>query len=62
MSGINFDAELDRLYPDPQDEEPIMYCSECQGEIYEGDDYWNIDEPFCDECAQKLFRYVAGRK
>lgn len=58
------DSDLDRFYPDPQQEEdvPVFHCAECKEPIYEGEDYWNLDEPFCDDCAKKLFRYEAVRK
>ena len=63
MAGINLDAELDKFYPDPQqdDDEAVCYCSECNEPIFEGDYLWNLDEPYCDSCATKIFRYIASK-
>lgn len=33
----------------------VTYCSECEGEIYEGEPYYRFDDGFnvCDDCAFK---------
>lgn len=64
MTGEVTDRALNEFYPDPQQVEPvpIMFCAECNEEIYEGNYYWNIDgEHYCEDCADKLFRYEATR-
>lgn len=48
-----------KLVKDPLDrqlDDPIAYCAECGGEIYEGDECYRIlftDIYYCDECMMK---------
>lgn len=47
--------DLDRwLTTDPRDEiEPVCTCSECDGEIYEGDTYYEVKgNIYCEECME----------
>lgn len=63
MAGINLDAELDKFYPDPQqdDDVPVYMCAECKAPIREGEYYYYLDgTEYCEDCAQ-LFRYEAKR-
>lgn len=64
MTGEVTDRALNEFYPDPQqeDEIPVYMCAECKGPIYEGDFYYYVDgEYYCEDCADKLFRYEATR-
>lgn len=40
-------------YPEPEEttEEPVIWCTECGGGIYEGDLYWNfLGHILCGNC------------
>lgn len=42
---------------DYQDEEPRYYCSECFGEIYQKENYYDFgDRIVCVECVNEAFR------
>ena len=59
---MNWDAEMDRFYPDPQQEKatPVCECGICKADIYPGEIYYEIpgDDPICEDCITK-FKYTA---
>ena len=43
-----------------EEEHPKYICTECKEGIFEGDEYWLIDNDLlCKNCLDKLFRYFA---
>lgn len=48
----------DQFSDDPQQAAPVFHCKLCGGEIYEGDDYYNLIELglgyICTDCMDNL--------
>lgn len=44
---------------EPDEEVPVCFCAECNGDIYEGDTVYKIDgDAICsDDCLQEYFRH-----
>ena len=52
----------DYFYLQPPDNEAtaVYQCEHCGDSIFEGDDYYNIDnETFCEQCGKLLFLETA---
>ena len=48
--------------PNAPEPVPVFICSGCGGEIYEGDDYWDVlGEQFCEACIRDA-RRIAERE
>lgn len=44
--------------PDDEEEQPIYFCDECNGDIYEGDSIFKIDgDKICEDCLDSYFGY-----
>ena len=40
----------------PDEGDTKCKCSQCEEELFEGDDYWEFDdEIYCEECAKEWF-------
>ena len=53
---MDFDnyIENQRLHTDLQEQEVLHYCDECQGEIYKGNEYYNLEGyNLCEDCFDK---------
>ena len=52
--------------PNAEQEEPIMLCELCRGDIYRGDDFYIIDKTtICENCLEgylELSKFVAGEE
>lgn len=69
---MDFDKELEkqRIAQDPQEEEPIMQCSRCGIDIYEGEGFWETAiGTLCECCYDDLFykykkdnKIIAGKE
>lgn len=55
MAGINWDAEMNKYYPDPQENEAKIYCDCCEGLISDGEEYVKIPNKynFCMSCIEE---------
>lgn len=58
-----WEHDLDRYLTTPPDEEkPVHECCICGKGIYEGMDYYEVDdEAYCEDCMVDSFRKVAER-
>ena len=44
---------------EPKDEPALFFCDECNGDIYEGDEIYNIDgDTICTECLADYFNWA----
>ena len=69
---MDFDnyIENQRLHTDLQEQKVLQYCDECQGEIYKGNEYYNLEGyNLCEECFDKMqskekedHRLIAGEE
>lgn len=52
MAGINWDAEMNRYYPDPQQEPSRLYCDCCEEIIYRNEEFVKIPGlgNYCMDC------------
>lgn len=47
----------DSRCPNAPNPPTVFLCSGCGGEIWEGDDYWDVmGEQFCEECIREAKR------
>ncbi len=56
MELINWDKELERLRHqlDSQEQSAIMICDNCKKDIYQGEDYFEIEAGnICEDCFEK---------
>lgn len=59
---MSWEHELDHYLTNPpeDDEKPVCRCCDCDTEIYEGDDYYEIDgNAYCETCMVDNFRKTA---
>ena len=68
-TGIDTKEELPRRLTDRQLQGPVGLCRLCQGELYRGDAFWQIEgSPVCEECfgafARRYFApcYTTGEE
>jgi hypothetical protein len=55
MSRLDTMARFEE--PEIPDEIPMYFCDECGGEIYEGDEFYEIgDSIYCDKCINSAFK------
>lgn len=62
INDSGWERELDRYLTTAPDDDmtPVCVCSICGAEIYEGDDYYEVnDEAFCEDCMVDTFRKTA---
>ena len=51
-------AIFPELIGDKQAQMPVMYCSECGGEIYAGEEFYHVgDKACCVDCVRKDANY-----
>lgn len=54
----NYNPYVDTFNDDPQQAAPVFHCKLCGGEIYEGDDYYDMLELglgyICSSCIDSL--------
>lgn len=44
---------------EPDDEQPVMFCGNCNGDLYEGDTIYKIDgDTVCEECLADYFDWA----
>lgn len=60
MGGINYDAEIEKLYKDPQQKVSRLYCGRCGEFIRTGQAYYKFyDEPICKGCLDERYTFEA---
>lgn len=63
--GQGWEHALDHYLTTPpeDDEKPVCRCCDCDTEIYEDDDYYEIDgNAYCESCMIDNFRKTARAK
>ena len=50
----DWQKDLDRYLTTPPDEHTHCHCAWCNEDLFEDDEYWELDdEILCEECAEK---------
>ena len=59
MCEICHRTPCDPRCPNSEGPRVVFTCSNCDGDIHEGDDVWNINgEPWCEECIDNAHEHA----